>query len=72
MVIAYSSEKVPLHALSGIILNYVYLSTHLIVLLLELTVRKPFIFSEERRFFLTRQEIHMASSPDSLFYLSRN
>lgn len=59
-------KKIPLNTLSGI-LNYVHISIHMIVLLLELTARKSFIFSEERRFFLSDHEINLASSPDSLF-----
>lgn len=39
-------KKLPLNTLSGIILNYVCISTHMIVLFLELTARKSFIFSE--------------------------
>lgn len=72
MVIAYSSKKIPLNTLSGIILNYVCISTHMTVLLPELTARKSFIFSKGRHFFLSDHEINTASSPDSFFLLSRN
>lgn len=65
MVIAFSSEKIPFNTLSGIILNYVCISAHTIVLLLELTARKSFIFSKERRFFLSDHEINMTSAPES-------
>lgn len=64
MVTPCSSKTIPLNTLSGIILNYVCISTHVIVLLLELTARKSFIFSEERHFFLSDHEINTASSPD--------
>lgn len=52
--IAYFSEKIPMNTISGMILNYVCTGTHMIILLLWLTSRKLFIFSEEHFFFLIR------------------
>ena len=47
----YFSEKIPMNTISDMILNYVCTSSHMIILLLLLTSRKLFVFSEEYIFF---------------------
>lgn len=68
MVIAYISENIPLNTFPGIILNYVYINTHVVVLLLKLTARNLSFQKKKRHFFLSDHEINMASSPASFCF----